>query len=371
MEKKLMKKINKIAILGDAMIPNELFKPAYDSILAPYCKTVEYGVYEGIWDNLQNRRLKVEQNGPEIEAVDPMLATGGSANDSEMVLGLFQPMSKKMMDQMPHLRIIGVCRAGVENVNVEEATKKGILAVNVKGRNAEAVSDFTMGMILSEVRNIARAHFSVKNREWRKTFSNSDNVIQLKGKTVGIVGFGYIGQLVAKKLSGFDVNIVVYDPYVKESLAQEKGVRLVSKEELFKISDIVSVHARLLPATKGLIDKASIDSMKKTAIFINTARAGLVDYDALACALQEKRILGAALDVFETEPIDPQSPLIDCDNVTLTTHIAGTTSEVLANSPGMLMEDIQKLLDGKTPSFIVNPEVLENPEFKGWLESVR
>lgn len=364
-----MKKVNKIAIFGDAMIPNSLFEPAYESILKPYSTEVVYGEYESVWDNLQDRRLKVEQNGPEIEEVDSLLAEGGDANDSEMVLGLFQPMSKKLMEQMPNLKIVGVCRAGVENVNVEEATKRGILAVNVKGRNAEAVSDFTMGLILSEVRNIARAHYSVKNREWRKTFSNSDNVIQLKNKTIGLVGFGYIGQLVAKKLSGFDVKVVVFDPFISEEFAQEKNVTLVSKEELFKISDIVSVHARLVSATKNMIDKECIDSMKKTAIFINTARSGLVDYDALALALKEKRILGAALDVFNSEPVNPKSPFIDLDNVTLTTHIAGTTSEVLANSPGMLMEDIKKVLNGEDASFIVNPEVLENPEFKTWLNS--
>lgn len=365
----MAKMIKKIAILGDAMIPNPLFEAAYNKILKSYCKEAVYGEYESVWANLQDRRLKVEQNGPEIEEVDPILASGGKANDSEMVLGLFQPMSKKMMDQMPNLKIIGVCRAGVENVNVEAATKKGVLVFNVQGRNAEAVSDFTIGLILSEIRNIARAHFSIKNKEWRKVFSNSDNVMELKGKTIGLIGFGYIGQLVAKKLSGFDVNVIAYDPYIKEEVAKKLGVKLVEKEELFKTSDIVSVHARLLPSTKGIIDKKSIDSMKKTAIFINTARSGLVDYDALALALKEKRILGAALDVFESEPLEENNPLIELDNVTLTTHIAGTTSEVLANSPGLLMNDIKNILEGGNSNFIVNPEVLDNAEFKAWLKN--
>ena len=129
-----------------------------------------------------------------------------------MLAGLFVPISSKVFDAMPKLRIAGVSRAGVENVNVAEATKRGIVVFNIEGRNAEAVSDFAVGMMLAECRNIARAHFAIKSGQWRKTFSNSDWVPELKGKKVGIIGFGYIGRLVAQKLSGFGVIRLVYDP---------------------------------------------------------------------------------------------------------------------------------------------------------------
>jgi D-3-phosphoglycerate dehydrogenase len=362
-----MEKINRICILGDAMIPSSMFQAGYQQFLSPYVKEAKFGEWESDWQKLQYRRLEVEKRGPEIESVPEMILAEGK--DSEIAIGLFAPMSSKLMDAMPNLKIIGVCRAGLENVNVEEATRRGILVFNVKGRNAEAVSDFTVGMMLSEARNIARAHYAIKTGTWRKTFSNSDSVIELKNKTIGLVGFGFIGQLVAEKLSGFKPNIVVYDPFITKEFADSKGVGIVDKEELFRISDIVTVHARLTDETKGMIDKKCIDSMKKTAYFLNTARAGLVDYKALVEALKEKRIAGAAIDVFETEPLPSDDGLLSLDNVTLTTHIAGTTSEALSNSPGLLMEDIKKMLLRKNPAYLVNPEVLENPSFNEWFSS--
>ena len=177
--------------------------------------------WEKDWGQLQYRRLEVEKRGPEIETVDETILKEGQ--DAQALMGLFVPVSSKVMDAMPKLRIVGVSRAGLENVNVEEATRRGILVFNVQGRNAHAVSDFAVGMMLAECRNIARAHFAIRNGEWRKTFTNSDVVPELHGRTVGLVGFGHIGRLVAKKLSGFDVKVVVYDPYTPKEAIKELG----------------------------------------------------------------------------------------------------------------------------------------------------
>lgn len=363
-----MSKELKPLILGDAMIPQEGFVKAWEKYFAAdYGKDVVHGDFESDWDQLQYRRLEVEKQGPEIEEVDPLILEKG--NDRDMLMGLFVPVSSKVMDAMPNLRVVGVSRAGLENVNVEEASKRGILVFNVMGRNAHAVSDFTIGLMLSEARNIARAHSSIKDGGWQKTFVNSDFVPELNGKTIGLVGFGYIGSLVAKKLSGFDVDIICYDPYTsKESLAAH-NVTKVELNDLFERSDFVSMHARLGDDNRHMIGKEQFDLMKPTAIFINTARAGLVDYDALCDALEEKKILGAALDVFETEPIEEGNRILTLDNVTLTTHIAGTTADALGNSPFLLMEDLRRLFDGQEANFIVNKEVLENQDFKKWLES--
>jgi D-3-phosphoglycerate dehydrogenase len=274
------------------------------------------------------------------------------------------------MDAMPNLHVVGVSRAGVENVNIAEATKRGILVFNVEGRNAEAVSDFAVGMMLCEARNIARAHYSIKSGQWRKTFSNSDFVPEFKDRTIGLVGFGYIGRLVARKLSGFNVNILVHDPFVPAEDIKALGATPVDKEQLFKESDFISVHARLTEDTKKYIGKKELSVMKKTAYFINTARAGLVDQDALAQVLQNNQIAGAALDVFTNEPIDQDSPFLSLDNVTLTTHIAGTTADALNNSPGLLMEDIARLMNGQKARFIKNPQVLDDPNFQAWLREV-
>lgn len=356
-------------LLGDAMIPSAGFKDAWEKHLSPYGGIAFAGDWEPSWDKLQYRRLEVEKKGPEIEPCDPLILREGK--NASVLMGLFIAVSSSVIDAMPYLRIIGVSRAGLENVNVEEATKRDILVFNVMGRNAHAVSDFAIGMMLAECRNIARAFASIKNGQWRKTFSNSDNIPELGGKTVGIVGFGNIGRLVAKKLSGFETNTLVYDPYTPPESIRDAGCIPVGMEELFATADFVTVHARLTDENKGMINSTLLNKMKPTAYFINTGRAGLVDQDALVEALKEKRIMGAALDVFTTEPIAKDSPFLALDNVTLTTHIAGTTSDALTNSPFLLAADIAEFLKNDTGKFIVNRDVLDNPVFRSWLETIR
>lgn len=356
-------------LLGDAMIPSPGFRKAWEKYLSPYGDIAFSGDWEPEWNKLQYRRLEVEKQGPEIEPCEPLVSQHGG--DADMLLGLFIPVSSKVMDAMPKLRIVGVSRAGLENVNVEEATKRGVLVFNVMGRNAQAVSDFAVGMMLAECRNIARAHYAIKNGEWQKTFINTAAIPEINGKAVGLVGFGYIGSLVAKKLSGFDANVIVYDPYADPERIRAAGCTPVTLDELFKTSDFVSVHARLTDSNKKMINKELINSMKPTAYFINTSRAGLVDHDALAKALEEGKIMGAALDVFTTEPIEKESPFLKLDNVTLTTHIAGTTSDALTNSPFLLAGDIAGFLSGGEARFIVNRDVLRNKGFADWLAGIR
>jgi D-3-phosphoglycerate dehydrogenase len=348
------------------MIPSGGFVKAWEKHMAPYGKVVFSGDWEPNWDKLQFRRLEVEKKGPEIEPPDPLVLAHGK--DCNVLAGLFIAVSSKVMEALPNLRIVGVCRAGLENVNIKKATERGILVFNVMGRNAHAVSDFAVGMMIAECRNIARAHFAIKSGQWRKTFANSSNVPELGGKTIGIVGFGNLGTLVAKKLSGFEVKVIVYDPYAKPERIKAAGATPVSLEELFKTADFVTMHARLTEANKGMITKKLLNSMKPSAYFINTSRAGLVDQDALADALKAGKIQGAALDVFTTEPIAKDSPFLALDNVTLTSHLAGTTADALGNSPFLLMEDIAKFMKGGEARFIVNKEVLDQAGFKAWLK---
>ncbi|MCC8189850.1 MAG: 2-hydroxyacid dehydrogenase [Planctomycetes bacterium] len=352
-------------LLGDAMIPSPGFVAAWEKFMAGFGAIGFAGDWEPSWEQLQFRRLEVEKNGPEIEPPDPLILEHG--RDCDVLCGLFVPVSAEVIEAMPKLRIVGVCRAGLENVNVAKATERGVLVFNVMGRNAHAVSDFAVGMMLAECRNIARAHNAIKNGTWRKTFVNSNFVPELNGKTIGLVGFGYIGSLVAKKLSGFDCRVVVYDPYTDPARIEAAGCTPVGLEELFRTADFVSLHARLTEENKNMVNAALLGLMKPTAYLINTGRAGLVDQEALAAALREGRIMGAALDVFTTEPIPADSPFLELDNVTLTTHIAGTTADALTNSPFLLMEDIATFLGGGAARYIVNREVLEQDGFKQWL----
>ncbi|MCD8138434.1 MAG: 2-hydroxyacid dehydrogenase [Planctomycetaceae bacterium] len=355
-------------LLGDAMIPSPGFVSAWEKYMAGYGDVAFAGDWEPSWDKLQYRRLEVEKQGPEIEPAEPLVLEHGK--DADVLAGLFIPVSSKVIDAMPKLRIVGVCRAGLENVNLDKATERGVLVFNVMGRNAHAVSDFAVGMMLAECRNIARAHYAIKNGQWRKTFANSDNVPELNGKTIGLVGFGYIGSLVAKKLSGFDAKVVVYDPYTSADRIRAAGAEPVELEELFKTADFISLHARLTDENKKMVNERLISMMKPTSYLINTGRAGLVDQDALAKALAAGTIQGAALDVFTTEPLPDDSPFLKLDNVTLTTHIAGTTSDALTNSPFLLMEDIAKFMKGEGPRYIKNPAVLEQDGFKKWMAEV-
>jgi len=358
----------KMIISGDAMIPGKLFEEAVKKHLNKYVGDYVVGDFETNWGNLQERRLKVEQQGPEIEVVPDVVKNNP---DAQVLSGLFVPVSSKLMDALPNLKVVGLARAGKENINLDYATKKGILAFNIMGRNAEAVSDFTIGMMLAESRNIAKAHHSIKQGGWQKEFANINFIPQFKGKKIGIAGFGYIGELVAQKLTGWDCEILVYDAFRSQEEIEELGYTYVDKETLFKESDFLSINLRLVDATKGWVDKTHLDMMKETAVLVNTGRSGLLDMDYLYQVLKEKRIGGAALDVFDQEPIDPHSPFISLDNVTLTTHIAGTTTEALTGSPYILMEELERFFDGKKTRFILNPEVLEQEEFQTWLKGVR
>ena len=319
-------------------------------------------------DDISTVFRRIEVNGPEGEEVPE----GFTKNpDTQILVGSFCPFSSKGMDALPDLRIIGVVRAGMENCNIEAATERGIAVVNAAGRNADAVSDYTIGMMLCEARNIARAHHSIMNGGWDLKFSNSATTPDMRDKKVGLFGFGYIGRLMAEKLSGFHVQLLVYDPYITEEAVAPFGAKLVDKETLFKESDFVSVHARLTPESHHAIGAAEIALMKPTAYFINTARAGLVDYDALLKALQEKKIAGAALDVFEEEPIAVDDPFRKLDNVTLTTHRAGSTLDAALNSPRLVFERIEALIrDGKTAG-LMNPQVLSDERFTVWREKAR
>ena len=311
---------------------------------------------------------RIEVNGPEGEDVPEGFLNNP---DTEILVGSFCPFSSKGMDALKKLKVIGVVRAGMENCNIQAATERGIAVVNAAGRNADAVSDFTVGMMLCEARNIARAHHSIMNGGWDTKFSNSATTPDMRGKKVGLFGFGYIGRLMAEKLSGFHVELMVYDPYITEDAVAPFSAKLVDKETLFKEADFISVHARLTPESHHAISANEIALMKPTAYFINTARAGLVDYDALLKALQEKKIAGAALDVFEEEPLAADDPFRKLDNVTLTTHRAGSTLDAALNSPRLVFERIEALIrDGKTAG-LCNPDVLKNEEFEAWRKQAK
>ncbi|MCR4413691.1 MAG: 2-hydroxyacid dehydrogenase [Thermoguttaceae bacterium] len=298
---------------------------------------------------LQQANLAIEKGGPEAVPLPPEVAENVAGFD--IVVVQFTPLSRRFIESATNLKVIGVLRGGTENVDVACATQRGICVLNTPGRNARAVAECTMGLILAEVRNLARSHACLKRGDWRRSFPNSDAIPELYEKTVGLVGFGAVARLVAGYLVAFGSRVLAYDPYFS---GDSGPVRLVDLETLLRQSDVVSIHARLTEESRHLIGPRQLALMKPTAVLVNTARSGLVDEQALIRALQERRIMGAALDVFDTEPLPPDHPLLALDNVTITPHLAGSTIDAFRNSPRLLAEHLARLLRGEGPLPIVN-----------------
>ena len=276
--------------IGDAMIAPERFAAACSNLLAPV--DVQTAMWLGTDKaELQRERVLVEKGGPDAVPLPESIA--GLQMDPALLLVHYAPVSERTMALFPNLRVIGIARGGVENVDLEAANRRDILVFNVSGRNAHAVSDFAVGLILAELRNIARSHVALFRGEWKKNFANQPH--QLEGQLIGIIGLGKIGALVARKLSGFDVALGAYDPYASSEQFQSAKARSISLLELMANSDVVTIHARLTESTRRLIGKKEIAVMKRTAILVNTARSGLVDTEALLEALESRRIAGASL----------------------------------------------------------------------------
>jgi D-3-phosphoglycerate dehydrogenase len=244
--------------------------------------------------------------------------------------------------------LIGCCRGGYENINIDAARKKGVIVVNAPGRTANAVAEFTIGLMIAEARNIARGHHALKSGIWRKNYVNDEYRMELRDKVIGIIGFGNIGRRVAQLLKAFNVKtILVYDPYIPNEEIVKAGCEPADLRRIFQESDFITIHARLTKESVCLINRELISLMKRTAYIINTARAGLIDYNALYEALKERRIGGAALDVFDLEPLPSNSPWLELDNVTLTPHLAGDTIETRLNGIIIISEEIAAFLEGR------------------------
>jgi D-3-phosphoglycerate dehydrogenase len=298
---------------------------------------------------LQQDNLAIETGGPDAVELPESITQDLGAFD--IVVVQFAPIGSSFIERAASLKLIGVLRGGVENIAVETATGRGISVMNTPGRNARAVAECTMGMILSEIRNIARSHADLKRNNWHRSFPNSDAIPELCGKTVGLVGYGAVARLVAGYLKAFGSRIIAFDPYFA---GDPTPAELVGLEFLMRNSDVVSLHARLTDESYHLIGDEELAMMKPSAVLVNTARSGLVDEVALIKALEEKRIAGAALDVFDTEPLPADHPFIRLENATITAHLAGSTIDSFKNSPRMMAGHLKNCLAGCKDIPVVN-----------------
>jgi D-3-phosphoglycerate dehydrogenase len=276
----------------------------------------------------------MEVKGPNQVPPSPeMLAAVPGA----VVLGLhFAPVGADIITAAKDLKLISVARAGLENIDLAAATARGIGVVPAMGRNAGAVAELQIGMILAETRNIARADASIKSGGWRKDFPGAR--VEIAHSTVGMVGFGHVGHVFAQRISGFGPKLLAYDPYTSADDLAGSGVEQVTDLiDLFTRSDFVVVQARLSPDTTRFIGRKQFGAMKPSAYFVNIARSRLVDYDALYDVLTSGSISGAALDVFDDEPLPADSRWRRLDNVTMTSHFGGDTAGTNITSARMVV----------------------------------
>lgn len=284
------------------------------------------------------------------------------SNEVQIVVVEADFIFDEVFENTNKLRFVGICRGAVNNVDIEAATRHGVLVVNTPARNAVSVAELTVGLMLSLGRHIPTVHSIVQSGKWLDPVEPYISLrgVELAGKVAGIVGFGAIGSEVAKRLRAFGMGVLVYDPLVNSRKIAKVGARQVDLSRLMKESDFVTIHCPLLPETVGLIGADEISLMKPTAYLINTASWDVVDNKALLHALKQRLIAGAAFDIYETHPVSPQSPLLKLDNVVLTPHIGGATDGTVARYSRMIAEDTIRFLNGKRPKNLVNPEVWQH-----------
>lgn len=250
-------------------------------------------------------------------------------------------VTSEIVDSATSLRVVGRAGIGVDNVDVDAASKRGIVVMNTPGGNTVTTAEHTVSMLLSLARHIPQAHASLRAGEWRRSDFVGSEVC---GKILGIVGIGNIGSIVADRARGLKMKVVAYDPFITEEAAVRMGIELVTLEDLYQRADFISVHTPLTDDTRGLIGTAAFAQMKKSARIVNCARGGIVDEAALLVALDDGMIAGAALDVFVDEPPDANNPLLSHPLVVVTPHLGANTGEAQLNVAVAVAEQVRDFL---------------------------
>jgi D-3-phosphoglycerate dehydrogenase len=267
------------------------------------------------------------------------------------IAGLDQ-IDSPVIEAADRLQVIARYGVGVDRVDVEAATRKGVVVTNTPGANSVAVAELAIALMLALGRRICRLDQATRCGEWPRASG-----VGLKGKTVGLVGFGAIGREVASRLKAFGCRVLVADPCVGPDCVEACGVQLLPLDDLLALSDFVSLHASLNPSTSGMADRSFFMKMKAGAFIVNTARGELTDEGALFEALEQGHLAGAALDCFRKEPPGPDQPLLRLPQVIVTPHTGSHTDEATNAMGWMSLKDCLAVLNGEKPAHVVNPEV--------------
>lgn len=344
-----------VAIFGDLFVRAAILEETLRRYLEPFAGPLNIASVElGYPDEPAQHNAEIREFVGRPEAVIALAA------EAEIILSHMPPLTRAVLDRLPRLRVIGCTRTEAVNINVAAATERGIPIMIAPGRNARAVAEFCVGLIIAETRNLARGHAALSRGEWRTDLYLYDRAPrELHGQTVGLIGFGHIGSMLPGLLKPFGVRVLAYDPYVADEVFAAKGAeRVHDMDVLLAESDIVSLHARVTPETRGFIGERQFRRMKVGAYFINTARGPMVDYDALYRALADGHLAGAGLETFAQEPPPPDWPLLRLPNVTLTPHIAGCSTGSVHTAAELVCADIARWYAGQPPVNCANPAAL-------------
>jgi phosphoglycerate dehydrogenase-like enzyme len=316
--------------------------PEWLAKLEPYCEIDHYD-----WGKA-NRLLSPDELRQRIPGNEIMIMESDTVTND-------------MLDLAPELRFIAVCRGSVVNLDVPYAVGKGIQVTNTPGRNADAVADITVCLMIMISRHVREAADYFRDGNWLKTGKKETYLkfqgIELFGRTAGLVGIGAIGSRVAKRLQSFNMKVIGFDPYFPADKAKAFGIELVALDELLKKSDFVSLHAPVTKETQGMLGKKELSLLRSTAYFINTARQELVDDASLIEILKNHKIAGAAIDVYMEEPLPMTSPWYQLDNVLCTPHIGGASQDVIKHQTRMAVQAVIDYCIGKEPEYLLTPVV--------------
>lgn len=311
-------------------------------------------VTDSVFPHLETERRVLAEVGAELVALqarrdDELLE---AVQDADALLVCFAPVTRRVVEAARRCKVIARYGIGVDNVDVQAATSRGILVTNVPDYCVEEVSDHALALLLACARRVVWLDRTVRAGRWDAR--DAVPVRRLSGQTLGLVGFGKIPRLLARKARGLGLRVLAFDPYVDPSAMRELGVEPAELRPLLERSDYVSLHAPLTPQTEGLVDEAALRWMKPTAYLINTARGRIVDERALVAALERGWIAGAALDVLPTEPPPADHPLRKLPNVILTPHVAFYSEESLQELQRKAAEEVVRVLTGQAPRYPVN-----------------
>ncbi len=315
-----------------------------------------FGKYSGAFPYLAEHGCEVIQpEKPHPLSEEDLLKA--IENCDGAIVGL-DPVTARVLEGAKCLRVVAKHGVGVDNIDVEAATRLGIVVAYAPGTNDDAVAEFTIGLILALARRIPWAFESLRARHWEKFVG-----WELRGKVLGVIGTGRIGKKVLEKARGFSMEYLAFDLAEDRDFARQFRVRYVSLEELLSLSDFVTLHVPLTPKTRGLLGERELRLLKPTAFLINTSRGGVVDEGALFRALKEQWFQGAALDVFSLEP-PFTSPLLDLPNVLVTPHMGADTIEALNRMDMVSAENVVRVLEGREPLASVNFEDVRRKHYE-------